>query len=175
VYYDEVDPYSGNEKDFTVEVSLQPTARFNESVSWSRVVFDRASDGTNVYTVDVLNTRTTFQINRELALRAIVQYDSSKHRCSRTSWPRGSCGPAPSLRGVRARSSRARLERSAVHRTTLPGPTAPRSALLLQGLLHPPLSDRKAALPHRPQLRRERDDGVRGREPGPRVYDVFSV
>jgi hypothetical protein len=79
IYYDEVDPFSGNEKDLTVEVSLQPTARFNESVSWNRVVFDRASDGSNVYTVDVLNTRTTFQINRELALRAIVQYDSSKH------------------------------------------------------------------------------------------------
>ena len=28
--------------------------------------------------MDVLNTRTTFQINREFALRAIVQYDSSK-------------------------------------------------------------------------------------------------
>jgi hypothetical protein len=80
VYYDEVDPYLGNEKDLTVEISLQPSARFNESVSWNRVVFDRASDGTHVYTVDILNTRTTFQINRELALRAIVQYDSSQHR-----------------------------------------------------------------------------------------------
>jgi hypothetical protein len=80
VYYDDVDPYLGNEKDLTVEISLQPSARFNESVSWNRVVFDRASDGTHVYTVDILNTRTTFQINRELALRAIVQYDSSQHR-----------------------------------------------------------------------------------------------
>jgi len=79
VYYDEVDPYLGNEKYLNVEISLQPSARFNESVSWNRVVFDRASDGTHVYTVDILNTRTTFQINRELALRAIVQYDSSKH------------------------------------------------------------------------------------------------
>ena len=42
------------------------------------MVFDRWDDHTNVYTVDVLNTRTTFQINREFALRAIVQYDSSK-------------------------------------------------------------------------------------------------
>jgi hypothetical protein len=80
VYYDEVDPFLGNQRQLNVEVSLQPSARFNESVSWSRVVFDRASDGTNVYTVDILNTRTTFQINRELALRAIVQYDSSKHQ-----------------------------------------------------------------------------------------------
>ena len=80
VYYDPVEPYSGNEKSLTVELSLQPSARFNQSVSWNRVVFDRADDGTNVYTVDVLNTRTTFQITRELALRAIVQYDSSRRQ-----------------------------------------------------------------------------------------------
>jgi hypothetical protein len=29
--------------------------------------------------VDVLNTRTTFQIDKHLFLRAIVQYDSSRH------------------------------------------------------------------------------------------------
>ena len=78
IYYDPVDPYSGREKNLSVELSLQPSARFNESVSWNRVVFDRWDDGSNVYTVDVLNTKTTFQINREFALRAIVQYDSSK-------------------------------------------------------------------------------------------------
>jgi hypothetical protein len=30
--------------------------------------------------VNVLNTKTTFQIDRRLSLRAIVQYDSSRHR-----------------------------------------------------------------------------------------------
>ncbi len=80
IYYDEVEPYSGHERNLNLELSLQPSARFNQSASWSRVVFDRADDGTNVYTVDVLNTRTTFQISRELALRAIVQYDSSRRQ-----------------------------------------------------------------------------------------------
>jgi hypothetical protein len=79
VYYDPVDPFSGKQKTLDVELSLQPSARFNESVAWNRVVFDRADDGTHVYTVDVLNTRTTFQIDRQLFLRAIVQYDSSRH------------------------------------------------------------------------------------------------
>jgi hypothetical protein len=78
IYYDPVDPYSGRERNLSVELSLQPSARFNQAASWNRVVFDRADDGTNVYTVDVLNTRTTFQINREFAVRAIVQYDSSR-------------------------------------------------------------------------------------------------
>ncbi len=78
IFYDEVNPYSGNEKSFVFELSVQPSSRFNQSASWNRVVFDRADDGSHVYTVDVLNTRTTFQINRELALRLIVQYDSSR-------------------------------------------------------------------------------------------------
>ncbi len=78
VYYDPVEPFSGRQKTLVAEMSLQPSARFNESVSWNRVAFDRWDNGSNVYTVDVLNTRTTFQINREFALRAIVQYDSSK-------------------------------------------------------------------------------------------------
>jgi hypothetical protein len=80
IYYDPVDPFSGREKSLVLELGLQPSARFNQSASWNRVVFDRADDGSNVYTVDVLNTRTTFQINRELALRLIVQYDSSRRQ-----------------------------------------------------------------------------------------------
>jgi len=64
IYYDPVEPFSGREKRSFVELSLQPSARFNEQVSWSRVVFDRASDGSNVYSIDVINTRTSFQIDR---------------------------------------------------------------------------------------------------------------
>jgi len=49
-------------------------------VSYKRVEFDRVSDRSRVYTVNVLNTRTTFQLDRQFSLRAIVQYDSSRHR-----------------------------------------------------------------------------------------------
>jgi hypothetical protein len=80
IYYDPNEPYSGRERSYQAEVSLQPSSRFNQSVSWSRVRFDRASTGENVYTVDILNTRTTFQFDRHFFLRAIVQYDSSRHQ-----------------------------------------------------------------------------------------------
>ncbi len=79
IYYDPQAPYSGRERDYNAELSFQPSARFNQSVSWNHVGFDRESDGTNVYAVDILNTRTTFQIDRHFFLRAIVQYDSSRH------------------------------------------------------------------------------------------------
>jgi hypothetical protein len=75
-----VNPYLGHQRTQGAELSLQPSARFNQSVSYSRVEFDRASDGSRVYTVDLLNTRTSFQLDRRFSVRAIVQYDSSQHR-----------------------------------------------------------------------------------------------
>ncbi len=79
-YYDEVDPFLGRYRSYHAEVSLQPSARFNESLVYDRVEFDRITDGSRVYTVNVLNTRTTFQLNRRFFLRALVQYDSSRER-----------------------------------------------------------------------------------------------
>ncbi len=58
-------------------VSLQPTGSLNLSVDYNRSTFDHTDTGERVYTVDVINARTTYQFDRRLALRAIVQYDSS--------------------------------------------------------------------------------------------------
>jgi hypothetical protein len=44
------------------------------------VTFDHLSGGARVYTVNVLNTKTTFQVDRRFSLRAIVQYESSRSR-----------------------------------------------------------------------------------------------
>jgi hypothetical protein len=80
IFYDAVDPYLGRQRNHVAEVTLQPSARFSQSISYNRVEFDRASDGSRVYTVDLLNTRTSFQLDRRFSVRAIVQYDSSQHR-----------------------------------------------------------------------------------------------
>jgi hypothetical protein len=80
IFYDPVDPYLGRQRSFTAQITLQPTARFNESVSYNRVTFDHLSGGARVYTVNVLNTKTTFQVDRRFSLRAIVQYESSRSR-----------------------------------------------------------------------------------------------
>jgi hypothetical protein len=79
VYYAD-EPFLGRQRNLSVGTSLQPSARFNLSLSYDRVAFDRLSTGERVYTVNVLNSRTTLQIDRRLSLRAIVQYDSSQHQ-----------------------------------------------------------------------------------------------
>ncbi len=80
IFYDEVDPYLGRNRSYSAQVSLQPSARFNQALSYDRVEFNRIRDGSRVYTVNVLNTKTTFQLNRHFFLRALVQYDSSRER-----------------------------------------------------------------------------------------------
>jgi hypothetical protein len=80
IYYDPVDPFPGDMRAYYAEITLQPTPRFSQSLFYDRVEFDRLEGGGRVYTVDVLNTRTTFQVDRRLSLRAIVQYDSSLSR-----------------------------------------------------------------------------------------------
>jgi len=80
IFYDPVDPFSGSERAYYAELTFQPTPRLSQSITYDRVEFDRRSDGARVFTVDVVNTRTTFQIDRRLAVRALVQYDSSTSR-----------------------------------------------------------------------------------------------
>jgi hypothetical protein len=79
IFYDEEAPYLGRQRTHSAEIRLQPFARFNQGLSYNRVEFDRP-DGAREYTVNILNTRSTFQIDRHFAVRGIVQYDSSRRR-----------------------------------------------------------------------------------------------
>ena len=59
---------------------IQVGGRFSESIDFARNTFDRPSTGERVYTVNLVNTRTTYQFSKELAIRAIVRFDSQRHR-----------------------------------------------------------------------------------------------
>jgi hypothetical protein len=80
VFYDVSDPFEGRRRRVNAGVVLQPNGRFAQSVSFDQVTFDRRSTGQQVYKVNILNTKTTFQFTREFFLRGIAQYDSSRHR-----------------------------------------------------------------------------------------------
>ena len=80
LYYDEEDPFVGRTVESAAGATLQPGGRFSEDVEFRHIVFDRPNGGGRLYTVNVVNTRTTYQFSREFAVRAIVQYDSQQHR-----------------------------------------------------------------------------------------------
>jgi hypothetical protein len=80
VFYHPTDPFQGRTYEYNAGGTFQPTGRFAQRVGYQRVAFDRASTGTRVYTLDIVNTRTTYQFTRALAVRGIAQYDSSRKR-----------------------------------------------------------------------------------------------
>jgi hypothetical protein len=80
IFYDEVDPFAGDWRSYFGELRFQPTPRLSQSVTFDRVEFDRQSTGERVYTVNVLNSKTQFQVDRRLSVRALVQWDSSRSR-----------------------------------------------------------------------------------------------
>ena len=80
LYYDPVDPFVGPSSLQALSVTLQPSARFAQSVNTQRSTLDRPGGGPRVYDVRVINSKTTYQFTSRLALRGILQYDKSKRR-----------------------------------------------------------------------------------------------
>jgi hypothetical protein len=80
IYYDPLNPFSGHSKDYHIDCTLQPNSKLNQAISYDRVVFDRASNGERVFTVDIINTKTTYQFDKHFSVRAIERYDSSQKR-----------------------------------------------------------------------------------------------
>jgi hypothetical protein len=80
VFYDPSDPFQGRSRSAGAGFTLQPNQRVNQNVSYSRTQFDRVSNGQRVYTVHIVNLRTTYQFSRRFLVRAIEQFDSSRKR-----------------------------------------------------------------------------------------------
>ena len=80
IYYDRVDPFQGKQRSLNLGVTLQPSRRLNQNINVNTVRFDRASNDEHVYTVNILNLRTTYQFSRRFLVRAIEQFDSSRKR-----------------------------------------------------------------------------------------------
>jgi hypothetical protein len=80
IYYDLVNPFQGNNDNFGFGLGLQPNQHFNQDIDFDAVRFDRASTGERIYSVNILNLKTTYQFNKHFLVRLLEQYDSSSHR-----------------------------------------------------------------------------------------------
>jgi Domain of unknown function (DUF5916)/Carbohydrate family 9 binding domain-like len=77
-FYDPVSPYQGRSNEVSSGFNFQPSGRLSESLDFQRVAFDRESTGERVYTIHILNSKTTYQFTNHFFLRAIAQFDSSR-------------------------------------------------------------------------------------------------
>ena len=79
-YYDAAAPFQGRSRSVSAFATIQPNARLSQQIEWQRVGFDRHDTGADVYTVSIVNSRTTYQFTRRLYARVIAQHDDSAHR-----------------------------------------------------------------------------------------------
>jgi hypothetical protein len=80
IYYDLVNPYQGRSRSGSAGFSLQPNQHFQQNVDFNTVHFDRSSDGAHIYTVNIINTQTTYQFDKHFRLRLLEEFDSSQHQ-----------------------------------------------------------------------------------------------
>jgi hypothetical protein len=80
VFYDPENPFQGRQRRTGASFTLQPNQHFSQSVNWNRTRFNRESDGSRVYVVHIVNTRSTYQFNKHFLIRVIEQFDSSRKR-----------------------------------------------------------------------------------------------
>ena len=80
IFYDPVAPFQGWQRVLGARVGLQPSAKFNHSLNYRFVHFQRETTGEKVFDVHVINLRNTYQFTPHFLIRAITNYDSSRRR-----------------------------------------------------------------------------------------------
>ncbi len=71
-----LDPYQGRGNDLFAEASFQPSQNFLFDLSFSYSDFTRSADGTREYDYTIVRSLNTYQVNKYLFFRAIVEYNS---------------------------------------------------------------------------------------------------
>jgi hypothetical protein len=80
IFYDESAPFQGRSRNYSIETTLQPNQHFSQSLEFSRNRFWRPATGAEIYTVNIVNSRTTYQFDKHFLVRMLARYDSSQYR-----------------------------------------------------------------------------------------------
>ncbi len=75
IYYDEEDPFQGRGNTADLYLLFQPFEKLSSSLGLTYYDFYRSSNGEKVYDYTIWRSRTTFQVNRYLFFRAIIEYN----------------------------------------------------------------------------------------------------
>lgn len=76
IYYDEDDPFLGKRLRIHSSIKIQPINTISFYFSYEYTDFDRKSTGENIYDYHIFYTHSTYQPNKHLFFRALIQYDS---------------------------------------------------------------------------------------------------
>ncbi|MFB3855479.1 MAG: DUF5916 domain-containing protein [Vicinamibacterales bacterium] len=73
-------PFQGRSARASLSLVYQPSERWNETFSLTYTNFDRDEDGRRLYDYGIARSRTSYQANRYLLFRAIVEYNTYRRR-----------------------------------------------------------------------------------------------
>jgi hypothetical protein len=80
IFYDVENPFQGRSPGANVDLDFRPNQHLSQSIGYNWVRFNRASTGEEIYTVNIVNARTTYQFDKHFLVRFLAQYDSSAKR-----------------------------------------------------------------------------------------------
>jgi hypothetical protein len=80
IYYDDEDPYQGQGNRLGFYLEYQPLEKLSTSLDIVYSDFTRESDLEKIYDYTILRNRTTFQLNKYLFFRGILEYNLYHHR-----------------------------------------------------------------------------------------------
>ena len=78
IFYDETDPFQGRSRGIGVSATIQPNQHLTQDVDFNRQRFWRPETGVEVYAVNIINSKTTYQFDKHFLVRFLAQYDSSR-------------------------------------------------------------------------------------------------
>jgi hypothetical protein len=79
IYYDD-DPFQGRQPSAGLSLDFQPNQHLTQNIDISTVRFNRVSTGEQIYSVKIVNAKTTYQFDKHFLVRFLAQYDSSAKR-----------------------------------------------------------------------------------------------
>lgn len=76
IFYDEENPFAGKSNRAIISLDYQPTEKFSTSLELTFTDFYRNLDSRKEYEYAIIHSRTTFQLNKYLFFRGIVEYNT---------------------------------------------------------------------------------------------------
>jgi hypothetical protein len=75
IYYDSDDPYLGYSNAYGLYFTFKASMRLQYSLNFTKQTFWKIRGGDQVYDINVMRNRLTYQISKTLSLRGILDYD----------------------------------------------------------------------------------------------------
>jgi len=75
-YYDDENPMVGDRIYFDIDATIQPNDNFTQYFDYTYLRMTSKIDGSELYSVSIFKSKSTYQFDEHLFLRALIQYDS---------------------------------------------------------------------------------------------------